>query len=97
MKKQSECITPLEKSNKILQMKSRLKKLSLGINTYSCYDYKSAYYNYNTINLSIEEKTGRNIICYISNKRSHKAFQCRNKRREDFLSEYEKAKPFPLF
>ena len=72
----SVCITPPpDESNNVLQMKTRFKKINprnkLGVNTNSCYNYKSNY-DYNNYqkprrsreNYKIPHPPGKiNIIC----------------------------------
>ena len=77
-------------------MKTKFKKArpsnKLGVNTYLCYDYKSTNYNYDNYpkpqhsskdyNISPSGKT--KILCYIYNRKYHKAFQCWIKRWKHF-------------
>ena len=78
-------------------MKTTFKKINprnkLGVITHSHYDYKSINSNYNNhqklqhsrVDYKIPPSPGKtNIICYVSGRRGHKTFDCRNRRQSDF-------------
>ena len=89
---------PSDESNNILQMKTTFNRVTprnkLGVSTHSHYDCKPTNYNYNNYNkphhssknynISIQGRQILFIISAIKKKKSHKTFQCQNKRRKDF-------------